>query len=394
MSGRALRLILWAAIALVCLIAPAAATAAGPPFASATQIADVPRPTYITATPATPDLLYVVEQRGEIILLDNGTPVTRPFLDIRSLVKAVPEPGADTEQGLLSVAFPPDYATSGLFYVYFDNNDGDVEVDEFSVSASDPQVADRGSRRQVIVIPHQGATNHNGGNLQFGPTGNLLYFATGDGGAGQRANAADLDVLLGKLIRIDPRRQGAEPYRIPPTNPFVGRPGRDEIFAYGLRNPWRWSFDGSHVIIGDVGQSSWEEIDAVRLPNLGGVNFGWPQYEGNELFEPTLPGPDPVTFPVHTYGHAATGGCAITGGYVVHNRDLPGLKDSYLYADFCTGQIRRIRIDFSQEPPVASHDTKVGITLPDINTFGRGLDGQIYFARRTGEVYRLDPPAP
>jgi glucose/arabinose dehydrogenase len=277
--------------------------------------------------------------------------------------------------------------------VYFNNNDGDVEIDEFAVSASDPTVADRGSRRQVIVINHRMADNHNGGQMNFGPSGPLLYFATGDGGAGQRANAANLDVLLGKVIRIDPRQRGAQPYRIPASNPYVGAPGRDEILAYGLRNPWRWSFDGSHVIIGDVGQSSWEEIDAIRLADLPGMNFGWPQFEGNELFEPTLPGPDPPTFPVHTYSHDPTEACAITGGYVVRDPALPRLKDRYVYADFCTGQMRSIRIDFSQAPPIAHHDTKVGITLPGINTFGRGLGGEIYFARRTGQMYRLDPPA-
>ena len=381
------------ATALVSGVAASTATAA-PPVASAVQIGDFGRPAYVTATPAHPDLLFVVEQPGRVSVLDDEVPEAEPFLDIRSLVKAKPDPGAENEQGMFSIAFPPDYADSGLFYVYFNNNDGDIEIDEFQVSATDPTIADRDSRRPVIVIEHRAATNHSGGQMHFGPNGPLLYFATGDGGAGQRANARDLEVLLGKVIRIDPREHGANPYRVPASNPYVGVPGRDEIYAYGLRNPWRWSFDGSRVLIGDVGQSNWEEVNALRLRDLRGVNFGWPEYEGNELFEPTLPGQDPPTFPVHTYGHAETGGCAIIGGYVVRDPSLVGLFGRYLYSDYCTGEIRSLRISFAGPEPEVLNDAPAGITLSQINGFGEGIGGQLYFSRRSGEVYRLEAPAP
>lgn len=385
-------LLAWMSTMLVCAVI-ATAAAADPPLGSAVPVGDFRRPTHVTATPAVPDLLFVVEQAGKISVLEDEVPLSKPFLDIRSLVKAKPDAGAGAEQGLLSMAFPPDYADTGLFYVYFNNNDADIEVDEFSVSAADPARADPASRRPVIVIDHRAADNHNGGQLQFAPGGSpLLYFATGDGGGANRPNARDLDVLLGKVIRIDPRQHGTDPYRAPRSNPYVGVPGRDEIYAYGLRNPWRWSFDGSRVLIGDVGQSNWEEIDAVRRGNLAGTNFGWPEYEGNELFEPTLPGPDPPTFPVYTYSHAETGGCAIVGGYVVRDPDLAGLFGRYVYSDYCTGELRSMRIRFSGGTPEAIDDASAGIRLSHVNAFGEGLGGQIYFTRRTGEVYRLEAP--
>ena len=193
------------------------------------------------------------------------------------------------------------------------------------------------------------------------------------------------------MIRINPRQQGAQPYRIPPSNPYVGKPGRDEIFAYGLRNPWRWSFDGPRVMIGDVGETEWEELDAVWLGDLAGVNFGWPEYEGFELFEPGLPGQDPPTFPVHAYSHAG-GACAITGGYIVRDPGLPELAGRYLYADFCTGVLRSLRIKFTTGEAVG--DRPVGIDAANVSTFGQGHDGQIYFAEISGQVYRLEQVPP
>jgi glucose/arabinose dehydrogenase len=348
------------------------------------------RPTYVAQAPGKPRLVFVVEQAGRVMLLRDGAPLATPFLDIRGIVLGPPDPGAGSEEGLLSIAFPPDYQQSGRFYVYFTNKDQAIEVDEFRVSPSDPRVADRTTRRRVIRIAHSQAQNHNGGQLQFGPRA-LLYFATGDGGAGQLANARDLESLLGKVIRIDPLPHAGRPYRIPRSNPYVGIPNRrPQIYAYGLRNPWRFSFDGKRIAIADVGQYSWEEVDMLPVPDARGVNFGWPKYEGDSLYPGNPPGPDPPdppTFPLFTYPHEG-GRCAIIGGYVVRDPSLPDLLGRYIYGDLCTGELRSfIPHVHAQE---AVDDEPVGnIAGPEVTTFGEGLAGQIYYAERTGNVYQL-----
>ena len=355
----------------------------------AVPVGDFTRPTDVVTAPGAPDLLFVVQRGGLIEVMRAGERLDRPFLRLTSLVRAVPDAGADAEQGLLSMAFPPDYADSGLFYVCFTNNDGDVEVDEFSRRTDSDVMADPSSRRTVLVIPHREAPNHNGGLLQFGPSGHLLYLGTGDGGAGQRANSPNLDSLLGKLLRIDPRQTGAQPYRIPPSNPFVGVAGRDEIFAYGLRNPWRYSFDGGRIAIGDVGLGSEEEVDLLRLGDAAGANFGWPEYEGDSPFDLTLPGADPVTFPVHTYTHDG-GACAIAGGYVVRDPALTELSKRYVYADFCTGEVRSFRPVFTGGVATARDDAPVGITVPGLVSFGEAADGRLYIAQLSGTVSALE----
>lgn len=358
---------------------------------TATPVGHFNRPTYVTAAPGANDLLFVVERRGTIQVLQGGVVGAEPFLDIRDIVQAyLEDPGAGGEQGLLSVAFAPDYQSSGRFYAFFINNDGDVEIDEFQVS-TDRLRADPTSRREVIVIPHRASQNHNGGLLQFGPGGRSLFFGVGDGGAGQRANARDTGNLLGKLMRIDPRPIRGNPYRIPNQNPLVGQPGRDEIYAYGLRNPWRFSFDRGRLAIGDVGQAQTEEVDFLRTTDAKGANFGWPQYEGNDLFEPTLPGPDPPTFPMHTYSHDG-GACAVTGGYVVRDPRLPELFTRYIYADYCTGEIRTLRPVLESDGGfTVRNDFPLGITLPGLSSFGRDNAGRIYVTQFSGDVYRLDP---
>src|SRR6476660_2712238 len=211
-------------------------------------------PIYITHAPATPGFLYVVEQGGTIRVLDHGSLRTQPFLDIHARVLS------GSEQGMLSMAFDPRYHSNRLFYVAYTRSDGALEVDEFH-SASNVS-ANKYSRRQVIVVPHPDAANHNGGQLQFGPDG-YLYISTGDGGGEGDTfdNARHLNVLLGKLLRINPHRSGNSPYTVPPGNPYVGRLGRDEIFSYGLRNSWRFSFDTANgdLAIADVGEGKWEE---------------------------------------------------------------------------------------------------------------------------------------
>ena len=391
--GRRGRLALAGLVALGALLASASfggsGVRAGGPAFHGELVGTFVRPTHVTAEPSHPDLLYVVEQRGTVVALRDERRLSERFLDIRDIVLAQNDPGGGTEQGLLSIAFPPDHADSGLFYVFFTNGDGDIEVDEFERSAADPAVADPASRRTVIVIPHRDAQNHNGGQLQFGP-GGFLFFATGDGGASTRLrgiHARDPESLLGKLIRIDPRRRGARPYRSPNTNPYVGVAGRDEIYSYGLRNPYRFSFEGNRLALGDVGQVSREEVNVLGAGQARGANFGWPEYEGDLLWAPDLPGADPPTFPMHVYSHDS-GGCAVIGGYVVRDPGLPALGGRYLYGDFCLGQLRSFVPNVALQE--ARGDAPLGVAAPQLNTFGQGVGGQIYYALLSGEVFRLE----
>jgi len=346
------------------------------------------RPTYVAVAPGAPALLFVVEQPGQIQVLVNEKKQATPFLDIADIVLSPPDAGAGGEQGLLSIAFAPNYAQSGLFYVFFVNSVGSLEVDEFKRS-SNPLHALRNSRRRVLVIPHQGATNHNGGQLQFGPE-RLLYISTGDGGSLSPPGdpARDLNSLLGKILRIDPlRRTGALPYRIP-TNPFVGKPGRDEIFAYGFRNPWRFAFDRDRIGIGDVGQNRQEEVNFLTVYAAKGANFGWPQYEGKLIFDANRPGPGTPVFPMFTYGHD-NGRCAVIGGLVVHDSSLTELAGRYVYGDACTGEIRSFVARTSNQ--TATGDRASGLVLPGLSSFGVGFNGKIYVTQTSGAVSRFAP---
>jgi glucose/arabinose dehydrogenase len=345
-------------------------------------------PTFVTVAPGEPGLLFVVERPGAVRLLRNEVRLTPPFLDIRDIVFGPPDADAGSEQGLFSIAFAPDYATSRRFYVAFTNNNGDIEIDEFRRSPN-PERANPNTRRVLLTIPHPDAKNHNGGQLHFGPDG-FLYISTGDGAISPTGeNARKLNNLLGKILRINPLPVGTRPYGIPASNPFVDQPGLDEIFAYGLRNPWRLSFDGTRIAIADVGQNSREEVNFLPLADARGVNFGWPQFEGDLVFDNTRPGPDPATFPMFVYDHNA-GRCAIIGGYVVHNPNLPALDRRYIYGDACTGEIRSFfpRVG-TQE---AFGDRTAGISLPGLSSFGQGFHGRIYTAQINGRVNRLAPP--
>lgn len=373
-------------IALLAAVLTCNPRPAGADDAHAVEIGTFESPTYVAVAPGKRNFLFVVERRGRIQLLRNEVRTARPFLNIENIVLA------GGEQGLLSVAFPPDYDSSGRFYVAFTNKRGNIEIDEFMRSAN-PRRADRRSRRRVLVIRHPDATNHNGGQLQFGPDGHL-YISTGDGGnVFPRGEAArDLKSLLGKILRINPRPGARRPYRIPRSNPFVGQPGRrNEIFAYGLRNPWRFSFDGNRIAIGDVGQGQREEVNLLHRRDAAGANFGWPEYEGDLVFDEDRPGPHPPTFPMFVYGHGG-GHCAITGGYVVRDRNLPALLGRYLYSDYCTGEIRSFkpRVRLQQ----ARGDRPTGIVLPLLSSFGEGFGGKIYAAQISGKVWHLEPPAP
>ncbi|HMC07470.1 MAG TPA: PQQ-dependent sugar dehydrogenase [Solirubrobacterales bacterium] len=324
--------------------------------------------------------LFVVQQTGAIEVLRDGRKLDRPFLDLSRRVSCC------GEQGLLSMAFAPDYRRSGLFYVDYTDTAGDTRVVEFRRSRADSLRADPRSRRVVLRV-HQPFSNHNGGLLLFGP-GRLLYVGLGDGGpeGDPRRNGQDLSTLLGKILRIDPRPSGGRPYTVPRSNPFTGRPGaRPEIYSYGLRNPWRFSFDSrtGALAIGDVGGSRFEEVDLVRRGAGSGANFGWSAYEGFARYNADQQAPNEVP-PVLVYSHDA--GCSITGGYVVRDRSLPSLYGRYLYGDFCSGQLR----SFTARPGRRAQDDRaLGIQVPSLSSFGVDDAGHLYATSLEGPVYRL-----
>lgn len=338
-------------------------------------------PMDVRVAPGQADNLYVAEQPGKIFVLQSEARVTRPFLDIEDLVLF------SGEQGLLSFAFAPDYETSRRFYVLYVNNNGSVEVDEFRRSGADPLHAAAGSRRKVLEVPHPGATNHNGGQLQFGADG-YLYISIGDGGNTSTPGepARQLTSMLGKILRINPVQAGRNAYQIPPTNPFVGLPGRDEIFAYGLRNPYRFALTNNLITIGDVGQDNWEEVDILKIADARGANFGWPEFEGDASYDPNLPGPGPVTFPIYTYSHG--NGCAIVGGVLVADAQLPDILGNYIYGDFCSGEVRSFKPRVATQ--VAKDDAPLGLTINGLTSFGQGTGGQVYMTN-AGSVFRLEP---
>jgi glucose/arabinose dehydrogenase len=322
-----------------------------------------------------------VEQGGRIFVIRGGRRLDRPFLDIRGQVLS------GGEQGLLSLAFAPDYATSRRFYVYFTGRDGRQNVVEYRAASADS--ADPGSARLVLRMDDSEA-NHNGGLLLFGPD-RLMYIGTGDGGGaydqhGARGNAQSLGSLLGKILRIDPRPSGGRPYRIPRSNPFVRRAGaRGEIYSYGLRNPWRFSFDRrtQDLSIGDVGQDSVEEIDFVRRGRGRGANFGWRPFEGDRrVVDEPAPG---AIAPVITHSHGA-GWCSITGGVVVRDPGLPALAGRYVYGDLCEGRIRAARLRAGRRT------TGRDLGLPRVvglSSFGEDARGRVYVTSIDGPVYRL-----
>jgi glucose/arabinose dehydrogenase len=335
-------------------------------------------PLYVTAPPGDQRRIFVVQQGGQIKVVRGGKVLATPFLDITKLVKS------GGEQGLLSLAFAPDYAQSGLFYVYYTDTDGDERVVEYHRRTDD--VADPGSARQVLFT-RDSESNHNGGLLLFGPD-KLLYIGTGDGGGGgdmhgAHGNAQNLGVLLGKILRIDPRESGSRPYSIPSTNPFVGRAGaRGEIYAYGLRNPWRFSFDRKtgDLSIGDVGQNEIEEIDFVRKGRGRGANFGWRVFEGNSRYTDGESAPGAVK-PVITERHS-DGNCSITGGIVVRDPGLKAWAGRYVFGDLCRGRLQTAKL-----PNGKVSDTT--LQVDQVSSFGEDARGRVYAVSLSGPVYRL-----
>lgn len=335
-------------------------------------------PVAITTPPDGTSRLFITEQPGTISFWNGSSLID--FMDIQNIVNF------GGEQGLLSTAFHPDYANNGYFYVYFTNDNGDNEVDRFSVMSGDPNKGDPSSRVTILTIPHPGFSNHNGGQLQFGPDG-YLYIGTGDGGGGgdPDENGQDINVLLGKMLRID-IGDGTPPYTNPPDNPYVGVPGLDEIWAIGMRNPWRYGFDRltGDQIIADVGQDSWEEIDFQAVGTPGGVNWGWNDREGKHCYDPPS-GCQTAgrTDPIMEYSHSL--GCSVSGGYRYRGTAIPQIYGRYYFGDYCTGSVW-------QSTQAGDGSWSIGSSLStsfNISGFGQDANGEMYIINLNGAVYKF-----
>ena len=340
---------------------------------------------YVTHAHDGTNRLFVIEQVGRIRVAQPGASTTTVFLDIATRVLS------GGERGLLGLAFHPQYSVNGRFFVYYTRQtDGALNTAEFRVTAN-PNVADPNSEVVLLTIPHSANSNHNGGMLEFGPDG-YLYSGPGDGGAGNDPpnNGQNINVLLGKILRIDVDHPSPPNlYSSPPTNPFFGAtPGADEIYAYGMRNPFRFSFDRAtgQLYVGDVGQSAREEIDVVTL----GGNYGWRVMEGmicNPAFNGGVCTPPPGSIlPIFDYSHSA-GRCSITGGYVYRGPRATLPSGAYVYADYCTGEIWQL-LGLVNTPLI---DTSLNIT-----SFGEDEAGEIYVVGQNGTINRLtiSPPPP
>jgi glucose/arabinose dehydrogenase len=347
-----------------------------------TRIGTFERPVFVTAPPAD-DRVFVVEQSGVVRVIRDGEVLPRPFLDLSEQVKLT------SESGLLSIAFAPDYAVSGLFYVFYNTTagNGDIRIAELRRHHTDPDLAEPFGERTLLTIPKPWE-NHNGGMLQFGPDG-FLYASIGDGDSGIFSPpgfyAQRRDDLLGSILRVDPR--AGDPYAVPNDNPYVGVDGvRPEIWAYGLRNPWRFWIDretGS-MFIADAGNERREEIDRAGRGGSG-LNFGWPCFEGSLPFDPTMTCEGAVP-PLLDYAREG-GACAVIGGVVARDTRLPALVGRYLFGDFCSGRITAIEVG---EAMVTDSD-ELDAVVPRLTSFGVDGVGRIYATSLGGEVYRLDP---
>jgi hypothetical protein len=326
---------------------------------------------------------FIVERAGRIRILQDGSLRSAPFLDISARV------ATGGEGGLLSLAFDPQYASNGYFYVYFTDPQQNIVVERYSASPN-PNLADPASALAIIRIAHPQYQNHFGGLVAFGPDG-YLYLGTGDGGgAGDpQGNGQNLSVLLGKMLRLDvSAARAGQPYTIPPTNPFAAQPGRRaEIWAWGLRNPWRYAFDGAQLYIADVGEARREEVD-IAAATQGGLNYGWNTMEGSLCFGAASCDRTGLTLPAFDYDHgvADANGCAITGGYVYRGSALPELAGRYLYSDYCGGFLK----SFQATSAGISEQRDWGVgDIGAVVSFGRDGQGELYLIAQSGRIYKI-----
>lgn len=378
--------------AILALVSMASAGVLIPPEVELVQVATgLSTPVVITNAGDGSNRLFIVEKLGRIRIVENGTLLATPFLDIDSIVNS-----SSNEQGLLGLAFHPNYAVDGFFYVNYIDGGGDTVVSRFSVSAGDPNVADPASEFELLTAD-QPYSNHNGGQIEFGPDG-FLYIALGDGGSGGDPGdrSQDLQELLGKLLRIDVDTPSPPlAYSIPADNPFVGVPGAaEEIWAYGLRNPWRFSFDRltGDIFIGDVGQGDWEEIDYQPASSSGGENWGWRCYEGTHPYNLTGCGPiGNYDMPAIEYSSGnLTNHCSVTGGYRYRGSLVPGLSGAYIFGDYCSGVVWiGVWDPTGQSWDIAELDLTP--TPFNLTTFGEDEQGDVYLASGS-KVYVLTRP--
>jgi len=335
-------------------------------------------PLALTA-PAGDARLFIVEQPGRIRVVKNGTLLAAPYLDLSAKLTS------GGERGLLGLAFHPNFATNGYFYVNYTDLQGNTQVERYHASPS-ADVADANSALPILNVT-QPYSNHNGGNVVFGTDG-MLYIGMGDGGSGgdPQGNGQNLATLLGKMLRIDV--DGASPYKIPTNNPFVNQAGaRGEIWALGLRNPWRFSFDrvAGLLYIGDVGQNAWEEVDVVTA-NRAGVNYGWVTMEGKHCYNATTCNQSGLEIPVLEYSHSD--GCSITGGFVYRGSAIPAIQGHYFYSDYCTGFLKSFKYAAGAATIQHTWDVNPGSVL----SFGEDSQGELYILSANGTVYRITAP--
>jgi hypothetical protein len=351
------------------------------------QFSGLHSPLFLTHAGDQSQRIFVVEQEGLIKLIKNGTIQSKAFLDIKTRVQCC------GEEGLFSMAFPPQYATKGHFYVYYINKSGDIVIARFKRKANTADEADPSSEEILLTIPHPGESNHNGGQIAFSPTDGFLYIATGDGGGSndQHENGQNTLSLLGKILRIDVESDpGNEKYLVPLSNPFVGVTGyREEIWAVGTRNPWRVSFDrqAGDFYIGDVGQGGYEEIDFQPASSTGGENYGWNTMEGEHCFVEANCDQTGLTLPIHEYDHSD--GCSVTGGYVHRGSAATSLNGIYFYADFCSGKIWGLRRDGSNWENHEFLDTNL-----HISSFGEDEAGNLFALDINGAIYLVTDTPP
>jgi glucose/arabinose dehydrogenase len=343
------------------------------------------RPIYITGSGDGSNRLFVNEQGGKIWIIKDGEKSDTPFLDVSSLLSSDVFNGGYSERGLLGLAFSPDFKTNGIFFIDYTDVNGDTVIARYKVSADNPDVADPASAT-TFLTQKQPYANHNGGQLAFG-LDSYLYIAFGDGGSGgdPENRAQNLGTWLGKILRID---VSGDSYTVPADNPFVSTDGAlPEIWAYGLRNPWRFSFDKQtgDLYIGDVGQNQWEEVDFQPAGDKGGENYGWNIYEGNHPYSGAA-APANMTLPVAEYSHSE--GIAVTSGYVYHGTKMPDLVGVYFYGDYGTGTIWSLYRDASGQWQSNYFMRNSGYT---ISSFGQGDDNELYIANYGGSILSFEP---
>ncbi len=356
-----------------------------PPLTTTLLVGGLSSPVDLQAPAGDRERVFVVEQAGRIRVVKRGSLLPAPFLDI------TPRVGSGGERGLLGLAFHPRYAENGRFFVNYTDRAGDTHIAEFRASPPGGDTADA-STEKLLLFVKQPFSNHNGGGLAFGNDG-MLYVGLGDGGSGgdPQGNGQNLGTHLGKMLRLDV--DGGSPYRVPADNPFASTSGaQPEIWAYGLRNPWRFAFDRvtGNLLIADVGQNAMEEIDLGAASRKGGENYGWNTMEGSRCFRPSSGcATAGLTLPIAEYSHAE--GCSITGGVVYRGCRLPGYQGTYFYGDYCTSFVRSFRVDNGRAVDLRDWTAALGRGLSNISSFGVDGEGEVYIVDHDGEVYKVVP---